>query len=162
SPAAQVQVINYLAQSQEETLLPAMLNLLKDKNKEVRIAAIAAAQKTGQQKALPSLLAVMKQGDTDEIAAVKNSILLMKGDKVTTTIAGELNNMPAAGKVALIEVLAAREAGHSLNDVLAQLSSSDTSVHKAAVEALPFLVAQKDLPKLFSLLDTATAEDVNS
>lgn len=162
SPAARVQVIHYLAQSQDETLLPAMLNLLKDKNKEVRIAAIDATQKTGQQNALPDLLDVMKKGDADEITTVKNSILLMKGDKVTTTIAGELNNVPAAAKVALIEVLAAREADHSLNDVLAQLSSSDTSVHRAAVEALPFLVAQKDLAKLFSLLNTAESTDVNS
>ncbi len=161
SPAAQVQVINYLAQSSKEALLPAMLNLLKDKNKDVRIAAIAAAQKTGQQNALPDLLDVMKKGDTDEIASVKNSILLMKGDKVTTMITSELKSMPASAKVALIEVLASREADHSFNDVLAQLNSSGISVHRAAVEALPSLVKQQDLPKLFSLLNTAKAEDVN-
>ncbi len=162
SPAAQVQVINYLAQSSNQILLPAMLILLKDKNKEVRIAAIAAAQKIGQQNALPNLLDVMKKGDTDEIASVRNSILLMKGDKVTTTITSELNSVPAAAKVALIEVLASREADHSLNDVLAQLSSSDTSVHRAAVEALPSLAKQQDLPKFFSLLNTAKSEDVSS
>lgn len=162
SPAAQVQIIDYLSNSSDATLLPAMLNLLKDKNKEVRIAAIAAAQKIGQQNALPALLVMMKKGDTDEIAAVKKRLLLMKGDKVTTMITSELKNMPSAAKVALIEVLAARSADPSFSEVLAQLNSSDTSVHRAAVEALPFLSMQKDLSQLFSLLNNASSPDIPS
>ncbi len=161
SPDAQVQIISFLAQSGDENLLPAMLKLLNDNNKEIRIAAIAAVGKIGQASVLPDLLEVMKKGTPEEIAAIKSSILLMKGDRITATVSDKMQNMPSAAKVALLQVLASRAADNSVKDVLVQLNSDDTAVQRAAVEALAFVVKQENLPKLFSLLKTAKTDDIN-
>ncbi len=161
-PATKAQIITMLAKTGDKTLLPAFSKALQDKNTMVKIAAIAASGKVGQQDALPALLQVMKNGSPGEINAASTAILTIKGDN-TKTIASAIGSMPSAGKAALIKILAAKSADETIEKVLAQLSSTDTAVHNAAVNALPSLAQQKDLPKLFSLLNGASSpEDINA
>ncbi len=159
-PAAQVQVIDFLARTGDETILQPLLNLLKDNDKQIRLACITATRRIGGSKALPALLTVMKKGDSDEIAAVRNNIILMKGDGVTASVAAALPAMPVAGKVALLNILEAREADDQLAAVMVQLNSSDIKVHEAAVEALHAVVKVQDLSTLYPLLNAAKPADI--
>jgi len=163
SPAAKAQIITVLSKTGDKTLLPAFTKALQDNNSAVKIAAIAATGKIGQATALPALLDVMKKGSPAEIAAVSTAILTMKGGKMPEALAAAMGTMPSAGKVSLIKILAARSSDQTMEKVLAQLSSTDTAVHNAAVNALPSLAQQKDLPKLFSLLNAASSgEDISA
>lgn len=163
SPAAKAQVITLLGNTGDKSLQPAITAALKDKNAAVRMAAITAAGKIGQESALPVLLNLLKKGTASEVQAVATALLTMKGDKVPQAIAASLPSMPSAAKVALINVLASKAADQSSAAVLTQLAGSDTAVRRAAVNALPYLSQQKDLPKLFSLLNAASsANDISA
>ncbi|MEO5998600.1 MAG: DUF1080 domain-containing protein [Chitinophagaceae bacterium] len=163
SPAAKAQVITMLGKTGDKSLLPALTAALKNKNAEVKIAAITSAGKIGQQSALPALLNVTKTASAKELEAVSNALHSMKGDQVPEWIAASLPTMPSAAKVILIKVLAARAADKTTEKVLAQLTTKDTAVHRAAINALPFLAQQGDLPKLFTLLNSASsAEDISA
>ncbi len=158
APAAKAQIITMLSKTGDKTLLPAFTTALQDKNEAVRTAAIAASGRVGQAASLPALLNVMKKGSPADISAASTAILTMKGDKLPELLAAAIATMPSSGKVALIKILAARSADQSTAKVLALLNTSDTAVHNAAVNALPSLAMQKDLPALFSLLNAATSQ----
>lgn len=161
SPEAQVQVINFVADSKDKLNLPIFFALLKDNNRQVRLAAIAASGKVGNEVALPRLLKLMKVGDTTEINAARDAILMMKGDGVVATVTNAFtDDMPPAAQVALIEVLAARRASQSMYRILAEVKSADNRVHAAAIKALPALVSGKDLKDIVALLNAAPAADV--
>lgn len=160
SPEAQVQVINYVAQGKDRLNLPIFFALLSDNNPQVRLAAIAAAGKVGNEAALPRLLKVMKAGDTAEIHAAKDAILMMKGNGVVTTVTDAIGGMPAAAKVALLDVLAQRRASQAMYKVLAEVKSDDNTVHTAAIKALPGLVSGADLNNMAVLLNSAAPADV--
>jgi HEAT repeat protein len=157
---AQVQVIDFVAAAKDETTLPSFTALLKHKNKEVRIAAIAAAGKVGNQSALPALLPLMKTGDDDEVTAVKNAILVMKGDGVMEGVVNAYASVPSKAKVALLDIMVAREYDKAVNVVVAELQSTDTAVHDAAARTLPAVVLEKNVPALFTLLNNAQPGDV--
>ncbi|HRQ50744.1 MAG TPA: HEAT repeat domain-containing protein, partial [Agriterribacter sp.] len=64
------------------TALPLALQSLQGSDAGVRLAAIAAAAKIGQQEVVPALLNVLKNGNAEEITAVKTALLSVKGDRL--------------------------------------------------------------------------------
>ena len=64
APEAKAEVIAMLGATKDNNLLPQYLMLLKDNNKDVRLAAITATGKTGNEEALQPLLSVMRSGDS--------------------------------------------------------------------------------------------------
>lgn len=157
SPQAKVQVINFVASSKDAMMLPPFIGLLKSDDKSVRLAAIAAAGKVGNQKALSSLLNIMKKGDGDEVDAVKGALLMMKGDGVVAELAGAYPTMPDTAKAALMAVIAGRGYSNAIGLITAQLQQDNAQVASAAGRALPAVVSEKDLPALFTLLNTVKA-----
>ncbi len=162
SPAAQVQVIDFVASSKDGDALPTFTALLKNSNKDVRLAAIAAAGKVGNQSALPALLSEMKTGDADDIAAVKNAILIMKGDGVMAAVVSSFPNMPSAAEAASLDVIAARRYDKAMGLVVTQLQANDLPVARAAGNALPAVVTEKDIPALFDLLSNNNTRNTDA
>ncbi|AEI48630.1 family 16 glycoside hydrolase [Runella slithyformis] len=156
-PIARAEVIDMLGQAEAKSALPTILKNLNDKDSGIRLAAIKAAGKIGQESALPALLGIMKKGTADDVNAVKNALLILKGDKVADQIATALPSMPVTAQPALLEVLAARAADSKIDVVLAQLKSSNANVKAAAFAALKSVSAAKDLPTLVGLLNSVSA-----
>lgn len=156
-PVAQTEVIGLLGQAEAKSALPTILKNLANKNSDIRFAAIKAAGKIGQESVLPALLGSMKKGTADDVNAVKNALLILKGDKVADQIATALPSMPVTAQPALLEVIAARAADSKIDVVLAQLKSSDANVKAAAFAALKSVSAPKDLPTLVGLLNSVSA-----
>jgi HEAT repeat protein len=152
SSEAKVQVLYMLANTKDKSLLPQIQPYLKDQNAAVKAAAIQSIGKLGQQDALATILPLMKSGKQEDIQAVKNSIILMKGDQVTSILERNLQGMPAPAKAALIEVLAARRASHAADEIFNYTKDNDTAVQRAAMNALPAVVSDKDLARLFPMI----------
>ncbi len=160
-PVAQAEVIGMLGRSDAKSALPVILKNLINKESNVKMAAIQAAGKIGQQSVLNNLLGIMKKGTADEVTAVKNALLIMKGDKVVDQVANALPAMPVSAQSALLEVLAARAADSKIDVVLAQLKSKDANVKAAAFTALKGVSVTKDMPVLVSLLNSlSTPQEV--
>ena len=155
-PDAQAEIIGMLGQAEAKSALPTILKNLTNKESSVKLAAIKAAGKIGQESALGSLLGVLKKGNTDDLKAVKNALLTMKGDKVVDQIAAAIPTIPANAQPTLIEVLTARAADSKIDVILGQLKNSEATVKTAAFTALKSVSAPKDISTLFGLLNTVT------
>lgn len=148
----QAEIIKMLGDYNAESALPTVLKMLNKKDKQLKINAITAAGKLGQEKVLPDLFKVLKNGDSVDVAAVKQAMLIMKGGNVTTQIADALPSASANAQVAMINVLAARASHDKLAVVLPLLKSKNDLVRMAAFNALPQMVEEDNLPQLFALL----------
>lgn len=151
-----IAIIKMLGYNNATAALPAIQKQLKNNDEDVVIAAVAAAGKIGQDKVLTDLLNLMRTGDQAQITAVQNALLIMKGPTVTTKVAKALPDMPADGKVALISVLAARQAHSQIDIVTPLLDSPDPKVRAAAYASLKQLAGQDNLNQLFGLLASST------
>ncbi|MEP7143939.1 MAG: DUF1080 domain-containing protein [Ferruginibacter sp.] len=160
SPEARVQVLAFVSRTAGKSMLPSLKKFLQSKDEPVRIAAIAAVAKVGQLQSLPDLLTAMEKGDAATIEACKNAIQLVHGDAVTTQVANALTRATPAGKVALLYILKARSADKAAASIFTEINNTDAAVHQAAVEALPMVVMQKDLPQIFVLLNGSKGEDL--
>ena len=148
----QAEILTMLGRAQAEAALPDVLNALKSENSQTRLAAIAAAGKIGQEAALSELLNMMKTGGQEEIAAVKNALLLMKGNSVVPTVTAALPAMPAAAQAASLAFLGSRGAHESVSAVFTLANSENADVRMAALSALAQMVRKENLPQLFTLL----------
>lgn len=156
-PVAQAEVITMLGQAEAKTVLPSLLKQLSSKESVVKIAAIGAVAKIGQEGVLKNLLGVLKKSTDDEVKAVKTALLSLKGADVVNQVATSLPALPANAQVALLDFLAARAADTKLEVVLGQLKNNDTNVKNAAFAALKRVSLPKDLPTLYDLLGTVSA-----
>jgi hypothetical protein len=145
-------IITMLGNNHVRAALPSVLNGLKSDDKGVVLASIKASQQIGQDKALNDLLSVMKTGDSDEITAAQNALMVMKGPGVADKAAKALPDAPAKAQPALIAVLAARKAHSKIDVVTPLLNSSDPNVRAAAYGSLDQLSGPNNLDQLFSLL----------
>jgi hypothetical protein len=152
-----VSIIKMLGITRPAAALPVIQKQLNSSDKEVVIAAVDAAGKIGQDKAADDLLKVMRTGDADKIAAVQNALLIMKGPTVVNKVGSALPNMSADGKVALINVLAARQAHSKIDIVTPLLNSNDANVRAAAFASLKQLAGPNNLNQLFSMLKSSTS-----
>jgi hypothetical protein len=81
---------------------------LSDREKVVKLAAIEAAVKLGQEAVMPDLLASMRTGGSDEVAAIRDQLLFFRGDALVPAITQAIPDMPSTARIALLEVLASR------------------------------------------------------
>ncbi len=157
------EVVAMLGNRGDQAAFNFILSALSDPEKPVRMAAITAAQKLGQSKALPDLLEFLKKADADEINTLKQAICSMHGQDVVSSVGKAMPGMASQPKIAMMEVIAARRAAEFLPAIQEQVNSGDPAVKSAALEALPSLVSEKDLPGLFTLLkETDRAKDLNA
>ncbi len=145
-------VISMLGRNKAAEALPSIIRALSDKDANVRQAAITAAGQAGGVQAVPALLALMRKGDTKEIAAIQGVLKTIKGDEVAQQSGDAMSSMPPAAQVALINVLASRKADSRIQNVLPLVKASNETVRNAAMEGLKDMVTAANLPTLFSLL----------
>lgn len=157
APEAKAQVISYLGGVGTGTALPKLLveSYLQDENQDIRTAAVEAVAKLGGTEAIPALLEVLKNGNAQDASAVQSALLKIKTNNIGPQLAPALGAMPGAGKAVLLEVLGARHDAAGADAAFSNFTSNDASVQAAAAKALPFVVGEQDLPRIFSLLKTA-------
>ncbi len=159
----QAEILTMLGNSNATAALPAALKALRDKNEQVRLAAIGATGKLGQESALPRLFKIMRKGNANEAAAVRNALLVMKGNDMTNKVADALPKMPAAAQAELLTVLGARAANSRIGDVFRFVKNDNTAVRMAALSALGQMATKENLPQLFALLnETSAPEEVQA
>lgn len=152
----QAAIIAMLGESKLPSVLPAIVKLTRNKNTSVKLAAIKAAGKIGEEQVLEDLYNVMRKGNATDINAVTHVILTMKGEGVTEKVAAFIPKAKPDVQVALINILAARAANGQLNTIFALLNDKNDSVKQAAFSALKQTVTKENLPQLFTLLSETT------
>jgi len=155
--AAKAQIIDMLGRRGDQAAMFRIAGAFKDDDKDVRVAAIAAAVKLGGDAAVMSVLDFMKNSSApEEIKFAAQTIGRVKGDTVLRAMAKTLPTMNAQAKVAVIEALAARKARPQSGAIFAQAGSSDAAVRSAAIKALVDVGTPGDMDKLIGTLNTTT------
>jgi HEAT repeat protein len=149
------EVIEMLARRGDKEALPAITKYYIDidiANKTLRLAAIKAAVKLGGDKSIGSVIARLKKtDDADETTTIQQALLYLPGNGVTSAVAGSLAQMTPNSKVAMLELLASRDATEYAEAVFAQVGNSNGSVRIAALKALSVLASADDTPRLVKL-----------
>lgn len=159
NPEVQAEIITMLGRAESRDALPAVLKSLSSKDSKVKTAAIWAAGRIGQESSVAKLVPVLKTGSAAEIAAVKSSLLTIKGAGLTDQVAAAIPTLPAPAQSAMIDVLAARAASSKLSVVTPQLKNTNPEVRKSAFAALKSLATANDLPQLYTLLNATNAPE---
>jgi len=153
SPEAQSEIITTLGRSGDPAALPALLNALESDEKIVRLSAIAAVARLGDDEGWPGLLAALSPTeDEDEVQALKGALLRFSSQGLLSGVANALPRSSLVSRVALLEILAARRANAYAGAVFAETRHEDKRVRIAAMKALGVLASASDLPRMINLL----------
>ena len=128
---------------------------LKDKNFEVKQAAVRALIKIGDESATPMILDLLTDPDTQIAMMARDALITLPGD-VSSSVAQMIPLSSDAGKVAIIQVLAVRKASSHINIVLGQTNSVSPDVKIAAYKALKDVAATKDFTLFCDMLESTT------
>lgn len=156
---AKAGILNMFGEKKITSALPLALQSLRNNDAGVRLAAISAAAKIGQQEAVPALLDVLKNGDPGDISAVKDALLSVKGDKLIQNVSDALEAATPDGKAVLVDILGERGARGKTKDILAFVNDAHPVLKQSARTALKNMVSPAQLPQLTSLLLSAQGED---
>lgn len=109
-----------LGENNAKEALPAVLKLLKNKDKGVKYAAINTAASLGGEQVLDDFYKVMRKGDSTDVAVVSSAILGMKGNGVAAKVASLIPDAKPNIQVALLAILSARAANAQLGTIYAR------------------------------------------
>jgi HEAT repeat protein len=159
NPDLKAELITKLADYGDAKVIDFIFASLQDKNRQVQMAAIPAAAIVAKSNSVTPLMNVMATGDEEIIAATKNALLTIGGETVADAAANALSNATNTVKIALIEIIAKRQASQHAGLVFNEAENSDPKVRLAAAQALHFLVKAGDAEKIAGLLNKASEEN---
>jgi HEAT repeat protein len=133
---------------------------LASSNQEVKVAAVKALGKAGDDTCVKPLVRVLAG---PEAAALKkeavSSLERMKGEKINAEIQACLSSAAGEVRIKLVEILAARRATDAFDAVFQEASQGDPGVRTAAFKALGSLGTGANLPALLRLLTELKGEE---
>ena len=151
-PEIRAEIIGMLERRGDLSALPVILAELKNEEPVVRLAAIPAVVKLGDSSVLPELWPLLQSGSPEEIEVLKLAFLSFPTRLIAPQAARILSGVPPEAKIALVEILAERQAKEYTDAVLNQTESQEDSVREAALAALESLAREEDLPLLLDRL----------
>jgi HEAT repeat protein len=152
------EIITMLGNNHAQAALPAITKELKNADPGVAVAAIKAAQQIGQDKSLDKLLPMLNGANAQELVAIHDALLVMKGSTVVPKVAKALPDAGPEAQVTLLTVLSARRAHDKIDVVKPLLNSSNSVVKETALISLQSLAGPEDLEQLFGLLSKSNSD----
>lgn len=131
-----------------------LLDQLKDKNFDVRQAAVWTLVKIGDKSVIPALANLLVSDDKQVVLLGQDALMAFNGD-IDNAVAKVIPQAVNAGKIAGLELLAIRKATANMNTVLEQINTGSPEVKAAAYVALKDVVGERDLTNLCGMLETS-------
>ena len=157
-PAAQALLITALADRNDKTALPAIVEQSKNADEGVVLAVIAAMGKLGGAECVEPLAAVAAAGKGPSQEAARSSLAMLRGKDVDETIVAEMKKAEPAIKAELAKSLAARNAVKAVPALIETAKGDNEVVRTQAYAALGVLAGENDLPVMVSLLVAEPAD----
>ena len=159
-------ILDVLRRRGDTAALPVALESLKDEDKVVRLAAVAAAAALGREQAVEPFVTFLETADEDERQAVADALTRTPGDAVSGAIGRALwwhhfpdRQAPHAIPL-LLDVIAQRKAKRHLDNVYRWIRNSDEEIKVAAINAVGALDDQRAARRLLDMLEKAESEAV--
>jgi len=152
SPELQITLSLTLMDRGDRAALPAVTALAASENEPVRVAAITALGKLGNESSLDALLKAAATGG-DTAAAATESLKLVTGKGIDQALVKRFAGAEGKTKVLLIQTLGARRAVAALPALEQAAADKDGAVSREAFKALGLVVDEAGLPKLVALVE---------
>ncbi len=154
-------LIQAMADRPATVLLPVVLQSAEKGDKIVRLSAINALQRVGDDTCLSSLLKIATAADEELAAAAQQTLAVLPGEQVNREIGAMLPTAEGDEYRVLLQLVGQRRIDNVVEDVEKALSSSDAGVRSAALVALGETVSLKQMPVLVSqVVRPGHAEDL--
>jgi HEAT repeat protein len=154
-PEIQAEIIRMLGQRKDTTALPSVKDKLTSPHAALRQAAVTAASRLAGAEILSEIWPLLNTEDPGEISVIQQVLLQYPTAKIVPEAAARLEFVSAPAQVALIEILAERQAVQYADKVLQMTDNDQKAVHKAALTALEKLVSSEHISHILELLTTA-------
>ena len=151
-------LVEALADRRETVDLPAFLTAAGSGPKEIRISAIRALGRVGNDSCLPRLLQLASaEKDADLLQATQAALAQLPGEKVNPALVAELAKADNSLKPMLLGLIARRRVP-AVDEVMKSLDNKDKGVRNAALAALGATVELDRLPLLIDQVMKAEDE----
>ncbi|NLF16095.1 MAG: DUF1080 domain-containing protein [Lentisphaerae bacterium] len=159
-PAARAALVAMLGRRQDRAALPVLRQMLADADAGVRAAAMKAFVHGAPDVAMTPLVDIVATGSAEDVAAGRALLTWAGGAELPSAAAAALGKATPAGKAALLELLASRQASEQAPAVLALLGDGEASVRLAVLKTLETLGSADEVPAVleFTLATQAAAE----
>lgn len=151
-----VQLLSMVQKRSETSIVSSFIDpAIKSKHESVRVSGIKALAYQPKKTAFPLLFdGLLKARSSSEFLAIKGSLLRLTSSSDIAMISNNLSKTDDAGKVVLINVLAAKRATSEFELIHSLLNSKNEHVKNAVYSALPAISVTSHLSQLMSLLNT--------
>jgi len=154
-------MVQAMADRPDTVVLVAVLNAAVQGPEQVRLSAIDALQRVGDDSCFPALLKIAVEADTDLTRAAADTLAVLPGNSIDTLIVGRLKSAKGQSYPLLLE-LVGRRGIDSVPDLQDALNHSSHSVRWAALIALGETLPLSRLNILVrQVLDPAHDEDAS-
>lgn len=153
TPARAALIVQAMADRPDTVVLSAVLKAAEGGDKQVRLSAIDALKRVGNESCLTALLELAVDDDEDLARTARETLTELPGKGVNDKIRGQLPTAAGATYGLLLQLIGERRID-AVDDVLKALESDDQDVRAAAFAALGETVSLK---RLSILIDQAIA-----
>ncbi len=156
----QVALIGALADRGDKAAQPAVVKCTGIPEVAVRVAALEALAKLGDAATVPLLAQKAASDNSEEKNAARQTLNTLPGAGVNAKMIALLDSSSPDVQAVLLSSLAVRGASEAVPNMLQKAKDADSTVRKAAMQALGDLADEKDMPKLVDLILTCTTQDL--
>lgn len=157
-PAAQAELMDALADRADAAARPAVLKMVESSDETVAAAALRALGSLGSSAEVPLLAQKVAGESTLQKAAAQQSLVRLRGDGIDEAIVAAVTGGEPNVRVALLGVLAGRNAKSTMPSILKSTEDSEASVRLAAIGALRYLADESQTAVLVGLVKAAKDE----
>ena len=151
-PEVQALLINALAGRSDGAGAAMIKDACDSRNASMRIAALGALGKVGDESCIALLIKHAAADSGDEGAAALESIGTLKGPKVNPALVGELKRSDNAGKAVICLALLERNAVEAAPALVEAAKTGVGPVRTEALKALRDLAGEGEIPSLVDLI----------
>lgn len=145
-------VMGALGARGDRSAVPELLNHAKAGAPELRIAAIKAIARIGDNAAFASLLQLASDADTNVAQTAQNGIASFAGKEADNAVLDLLKSDDLAQRKLGIELIYQRRISSAIPKLLRTASDADASIRLASIEALGRLAGEEEFGPLLGIL----------
>jgi len=147
-----IQLLAALADRGDASAHGHVVNATKDENVEVRIAAMKALVKLGDETDIDLLIKIAADGDFAEKETARETLGRLNGAKIDETIIANIDNNEPEIQVELIQSVGSRNISNAVDVLLKTATSEHRKVRLESIKSLEMIGSPKDLDSLVDLL----------
>ncbi|MBN2089921.1 HEAT repeat domain-containing protein [candidate division KSB1 bacterium] len=152
APTGKIQLLSALTDRGDVSVHDAILKAVKDENLDVRIAALKALAKLGNENDVELLATVAATGEAGEKEIARESLALLNTPKTDLTILWKIPEAERAVKLELIQSVGERRIPAAEEVLLKMAQDPERSVRVAAYKSLELVAEPKYLQPMVDLL----------